>query len=423
MQIFRKWFVLLMISVVLVSAVSIGEAKKETVKLKFVCWNYNLGYDRGIIEAFMKANPEIQVQVYNIPVNEYENKLAVMMAGGEDIDLFYAKNATQFGSIILKNQAKELNDLIKRDKFNLKPYGDGLNQVKVDEHIYGLPYRNDYVILYYNKDIFDKAKMPYPNNKWTWDDFRSTAKKLTAGEGNKKIWGAFFDSKLNTYWTPGIATGKGDLITGPYSMLKDGVELLKNMQLVDKSAIDYATNRSMGTGSSAGYFEKGDSAMTFTGTFFMNTLLADKKDGKHNVRWGIAPLPVWKKGDLHGSRSTITPVVINSKTTKIAAAWKLAKFIAGREGAKIMAQNLMMPGYQENTVMSFFKQNPEFPKEGKEALKVDKLYVDLPANKLAGLIGKMVQEELELAITGNKTVDAAISEMEKRRKEIVEMNK
>jgi multiple sugar transport system substrate-binding protein len=26
-------------------------------------------------------------------------------------------------------------------------------------------------VLYYNKDLFDKAGVAYPNDKWTWKDF------------------------------------------------------------------------------------------------------------------------------------------------------------------------------------------------------------------------------------------------------------
>ncbi len=43
----------------------------------------------------------------------------------------------------------------------------------------GFPALVDNISLIYNKTVFDKAGVAYPTDKWTWDDFRAAAKKLT----------------------------------------------------------------------------------------------------------------------------------------------------------------------------------------------------------------------------------------------------
>jgi multiple sugar transport system substrate-binding protein len=48
------------------------------------------------------------------------------------------------------------------------------------------------MVLLYNKDLFDKAGIPYPNNNWKWEDLRNAAKKLTKnnnGDGKTYQWG------------------------------------------------------------------------------------------------------------------------------------------------------------------------------------------------------------------------------------------
>ena len=35
----------------------------------------------------------------------------------------------------------------------------------------------------YNKEIFDEARVPYPTNDWTWDDFAEIAKLVSSGSG------------------------------------------------------------------------------------------------------------------------------------------------------------------------------------------------------------------------------------------------
>lgn len=91
-----------------------GQKSGEKTVLKFACWDYeNPGYDRDLIEAFMETYPEYDVQVFDIPAKEYPTKVAVMLAGDEDIDVFYSKNAQMYNSLITKNQAMDLTDLLK----------------------------------------------------------------------------------------------------------------------------------------------------------------------------------------------------------------------------------------------------------------------------------------------------------------------
>jgi multiple sugar transport system substrate-binding protein len=42
-------------------------------------------------------------------------------------------------------------------------------------------------VLYYNKAIFDEAKVAYPTDSWTWDDLLDAAKKLTIVESNGRV--------------------------------------------------------------------------------------------------------------------------------------------------------------------------------------------------------------------------------------------
>ena len=111
-------------------------------------------------------------------------------------------------------------------------------------------------------------------------------------------------------------------------------------------------------------------------------------------------------------------MVINSKTEKLEAAWKLAKFLAGREGAEILARNQIMPGYVDEAVLERFKEAPGFPENGAEALITETVYMEWPPHRLAGLLGTMVNEEIVLAMTGNKSIDQAIADMKARREEL-----
>jgi hypothetical protein len=60
--------------------------------------------------------------------------------------------------------------------------------------------------IYFNKDIFDNAKMEYPPDKWTWEQLGDMSQKLTGdtnGDGKSDVWG-WCHWQLNSLhtWTP-----------------------------------------------------------------------------------------------------------------------------------------------------------------------------------------------------------------------------
>jgi len=98
------------------------------------------------------------------------------------------------------------------------------------------------------------------------------------------------------------------------------------------------------------------------------------------------------------------------------------KFLSGTEGASILAENIIVPGYLDSSVFDKFAQVEGFPNDNMGALVTETVYMEWPPHSLSGLLGKMVEEEIVLAMTENKSVDDAIKDMELRRDEIILLN-
>jgi ABC-type glycerol-3-phosphate transport system substrate-binding protein len=80
-----------------------------------------------------------------------------------------------------------LNALISEDgDFSMDDFYPGAAAaMSVDGQTYAVPYIADMAVMVYNKDLFDKYAVAYPNANWTWDEFLERAKSLThdgAGE-------------------------------------------------------------------------------------------------------------------------------------------------------------------------------------------------------------------------------------------------
>jgi multiple sugar transport system substrate-binding protein len=397
------------------------------VTLKFACWDYDLyGYDKAIIESFMKKYPDIKVEVISLPNADYDNKVNIMMSGGEELDVLYAKSVNLFGSLIVKNQLMDLKPFIAKDKLDLSPYGASIAAyTTVGDKVVGLPYRYDRYLLYYNKDVFDAAKLPYPGQDMTWDDFRALAKRLTQGTGKDKVYGAFFAPFNYCFLAPGLQEGKGGFNDMNFNLFQEGWGNFYAMMYTDKSAQDWPSLKSVSADQT--YFMKGNSGMMVDGTWFMNILATEIASGKTKIRWGATTVPVSKEmkaAGKHASNGSVTPVVMNARTKNVDASWLLLKYIASEEAGKIAASYLVTPGYNSAGVVDAMTKVKGFDLSAKDAItKSGAAYPPVSgSNRNAGALASMVNKQLELLFTQNQDLDTTISEMTRLRKDILDNN-
>jgi multiple sugar transport system substrate-binding protein len=139
---------------------------------------------------FMQRHPNITIKAENTPWGQFRQKYLAQAAGGALPDLFYVHFS--WAQDLAKNKTMiALDDYIAKEKdFNLDDFiKSSLPSYQRDGKLWVVPYDEGPGILYYNKDIFDKAGVKYPDDTWTLDDFKANVIKLTSGEGANKIFG------------------------------------------------------------------------------------------------------------------------------------------------------------------------------------------------------------------------------------------
>jgi multiple sugar transport system substrate-binding protein len=395
-------------------------------KITFAAFDYEKGgYDPAIVEGFKKAYPDVQVEVLDIPANEYSDKLTVSLSGGSDIDVFLLKDPSAAGGLVAKKQLMPLNEFQEKEPgvFSAPEFGSGIKEYTVDGKIYAIPYRLDYYFLYYNKDVFDAAGVKYPSNNMTWPEYRETAKKLSSGQGTSRVYGAYFYTWAHQFFQLGFEKGFTNVVDGDYELLKDGLTMVKEMMYDEQSAMDYPTVVSTGAGYK-GVLQKGAAAMMYQGTWLIQQLDSDAKKGVAKVNWGIAKLPTWSgKGDC--TYGMFTGVGMNPKTKNKAAAWEFLKFYTGEKGAGILAGKGNIPAYRNTDIMNAYISNLDLPEGARELLLTppETIHMTAAVNPLSTAVNKMVTEELQMLLTNNTTVDNVIANMKTRRNEIITQNK
>lgn len=167
-------------------------------------------------ELFTKRHPNITIAAENTPFGEFLQKYTTQAAGGSSPDVIY----TQFSwaqQLIKSGIFIPLDDYIKNEtEFNLDDFTKAsLVSYQRDGKLWLVPYDEGPANLYYNKDLFDKGGVEYPNENWTLDDLKAAALKLTSGEGPNKIFGL------------GGLPSMGDSLVAPPYMMPFGGAYLK----------------------------------------------------------------------------------------------------------------------------------------------------------------------------------------------------
>jgi multiple sugar transport system substrate-binding protein len=345
-----------------------------------------------------------------------------MIAGGEQADIIALKDMPSYSNYAKNKQLAPLDDYIAKDKVDLKNYNGITDSIKLDSKLYALPYMSDFWLMYYNKDIFDKAKVSYPASDMTWRQYSDLTKKLTSGSGNTQVYGGYTHTWKSAVIDFAVANKKGTLVDGKYEFLKPAYDVFLPMQNQDKSVMPLGTAKAS-SASYQGQFETGKAATVLMGTWFISQLIADKTTGKHNVNWGVVPVPHFEDGKAGDTFGNVTPVAINTNSKEKDAAWKFVKYLGTEKGAKIIANRGKMPAYRDTAIMDTFSSIAGFPTDSKKALQTTNVALEFPPDKNGAAIDKILQEEHELIMIGKNTVDQGIANMNKRVQEVINSSK
>ncbi|CAM3610490.1 ABC transporter substrate-binding protein [Marinicrinis lubricantis] len=115
--------------------------------------------------------------------------LSELITAGQRIDIFW-ESIGGFSTYLLgADMQYDMTELIEKHGIDLTQLEstsmDAIRQISGDNQIYGLPVFNNTMVMYYNKDLFDKFGVDYPKDGMTWTEAAELSKKLTRTEGDK----------------------------------------------------------------------------------------------------------------------------------------------------------------------------------------------------------------------------------------------
>ncbi|GAC1546464.1 MAG: sugar ABC transporter substrate-binding protein [Herpetosiphon sp.] len=316
-------------------------AAGDKVKITYGLWDQTqqAGVQK-VIDAFEKANPNVHVEIQLTPWSQYWDNLKTAAAGGDLFDVFWM-NGPFFPFYASKGILLDLQPYMDKDKFEPAKYPQTiLDLYKYQGKYYAGPRDFDTIGLYYNKDMFDKAGIAYPDESWDWNKLRAVAKQLTKAPDQFGFvsWWSGQEETFNFVFSNG-----GNILKDKQCALdqKPAVEAIQF--LVDLIYKDKVSEQPAAMGEDpTTFFQQGKAAMMTTGSWNVNAY----KKSITGFKWDVAPLPKAPTGQrvsvIHGLGNAVS-----AKTKHPEQAWAFVKYIASKEGQDILASSgTQIPTYE-----------------------------------------------------------------------------
>jgi multiple sugar transport system substrate-binding protein len=310
-------------------------AAEGPVTLTWALWGgpQELASHQRVADAFMAEHPEIQIEIWNQPWEDYFTKIQALWASGDSNvipDVAFLWPPPRYAA---EGVLENLDPYIEESGYNLDDYWPGLlESAKFEGSVYGFPRDIESNIIYYNKDMFDAAGVEYPSDDWTWDDFLAAAEVLTQKDdsGNTTVYALASEAgKANKWFNQ---TGGGyldDYVNPSQCMLTDPASLRGIQFFSDLIENGYAMRPAdlNQAGGDAAVFSSGQAAMILQNSSRVSAF------NEAGLNYDIAPAPFPADGQRFNSAGGAAWVMSSASDNKDAA-WTFLEWLQSAEGGQ-----------------------------------------------------------------------------------------
>lgn len=314
--------------------------KDKRIPIQFASWGSKSEIDilKPMLADFEKQNPDIKIDFMHIPQN-YFQKIHLLFASNTAPDVIFINN------LYLPVYVNYLEELQRTNDF----YPQALDAMSYNGKLYAIPRDVSNLVIFYNKDLFNKNKVPYPSNNWTFADFLKTAQRLT----NKDCFGISFEEDP-LFYLPYLMSNGGGFYEINTKESRDSIRFYADL----RKKYHVAPLKSESASATMGQmFLQGRIAMYLSGHWMVPKLTNDA-----TFSWDVAQFP-------KGTNGSIVPLdasgwAITKSSKHKTEALKLIDYLSSKEnGEKFKTSGL---------IVSARKDVPESSKVFANAIKTSR---------------------------------------------------
>ena len=399
-------------------------AMAEKIELRYMMWDPQIiEKEQALADKYEQENPNVTITVESAAFAQFWEKMQAMAAAKNMPDVFwmssgYVKDYARLGAIL------NIEDYVnKLDQSKYFPSAFGVLRAPTFEgDMYSFPWAVVTCISYYNKRIFDEAGVAYPTNNWTWDQLRSTAKKLSKdsdGDGAYDQWGYWVKGRYTQVYpfvyNNGVPAGpiSADFKTFQASSGKgrDAFKFLADMVVVDKSSPTPAQTKGVST-----FFTTGKIAMCTEGSWRIDTYRKSLEDP-----FGIFLTP---KGPGSPGQHVVygwaDAMSISAFTKHPDASWDWMMYMSGSGRPIDSILGGKVPIWKANATSDTWLEKDQLPENKQLVLdSVDLIGKQVTMAPLYDEWNAAVQSDFDKIILGAGNFDAVMSELKAKVEKIL----
>ncbi len=402
----RTWLFVSIALVLFISASfsSVSAAEKLIVGI----WDSNQqpGIQKILDEWTAVSGIEAETQVTTW--NEYWTVLEAGASGGTLPDVFWmhsnvSQKYMENGILLDLTDRIAQSEVIKLENY----YADIVDLYSYDGKHYAIPKDIDTIGLWYNKTYFDEAGLAYPDESWTWETLRETAKKLTREDGSVYGYAINTSNNQDSYYNIIYSYG-GSVISDDKKTSKlDDPKTIEAMEVVEKmiqdgSVPDLQTLSENGT---QVLFESGKAAMVTQGSWMVPAF----RDNEYTAaNCDVAVLPSGPESRVSIYNGLGWAADANGKNPD--AAWSLIEYLGTKEAQLRQAELGVTMSAYKGTSDAWKNSVPGFDLQAYLDMLDAKLVIR-PYSRNTTVWETMIQQELGSVWTGDKTMADALKEI------------
>ena len=328
-----------------------GCTKKETkTTIEFASWGSKSETDilKPLLSEFEKENPDIKIEFMHIPQN-YFQKIHLLFASNKAPDVIFINNLY----LPIYANANLLEELSADESF----YPQAIQALSWKGKLYAIPRDVSNLVVYYNKDLFDKKQIKYPDKNWTFNDFLEISKKLT----DENTFGISFEEDP-LFYLPYLMSNCGGIL--PEEINKKESQNAINFYADLRKKYHTAPLKSESASATmAQMFLQEKLGMYLSGRWMVPKL---REEAKFN--WDIAQFPKGSCGSVVQLDASGWSVAKSSKHKTEAI--KLVNYLSSRQSSEKFAQSgLIVPARKDAANSKYFLDGKQ-PKNSKIFLDI-----------------------------------------------------
>lgn len=339
------------LTIVLVAAVALPAVAVHPTQAqgapsgKIVVWGWKAAMTdtlvaSGVVDDFKAEYPDVEVEIVEYsPSDVYVNFPLALTAGEADPDVILIESS-HLSEIVALGGLLDLTEKVQ-------PYIDVINAYRwpdatLDGKIYAMPWDSGPVVLYYRRDVFEKAGLPTEPEEVnelvaTWDGYLDVCRTIKEETGLY----CFAHNKANNYgrlyemvlWEQGL--GYYDAETGDVTV--DSPENIATLELLGQFwEEDLASDNLEWTDPWYAEFASLDAPVaTLIEASWMEVFFKSWIAPGTEGLWGVARMPAGPYGGARAANDGGSTFVINGKTDNPDAAWAFVEFTLGRPESQL----------------------------------------------------------------------------------------